>query len=398
MKPGQKTLFVVLLVAGLVLLNYLAAQLPVRLDATADHIYTLSGGTRSLLAKITEPITIDFYFSAGAADLRIEEKNYADRVREMLRQYVAGRARQDHGQRDRPRARHPAGGEGDRRRDRAAAGCRPAASRSTSGWSATQADQQKAIPALTPDREQFLEYDLSELIYDVQQLDKKKLGLITSLPLQGVQGNPMMGQQGTPRASTSSPSGRTPSTSVPVEADRDRAAAEARRPRDRPSGEPHPQAPVRHRPVPAQRQAGVPGGRPVLGIFQAPGRPDGDDERAAAQRVQRPAGAPRRLGHRVQPPEDRRRQFAPPPSCKIPMTGASRAIRPGSASTRSNFNSQALADRPAEHHAVRRAGEPQPEAGHRAHLHPAGRRPRPRPANWTAPRSSSPSPTSSPAS
>ena len=65
------------------------------------------------------------------------------------------------------------------------------------GLVATQADQQKTIPALSPDREQFLEYDVSELVYGVQQLDKKKLGLITSLPLQGVQGNPMMGQQGT---------------------------------------------------------------------------------------------------------------------------------------------------------------------------------------------------------
>jgi ABC-type uncharacterized transport system involved in gliding motility auxiliary subunit len=64
------------------------------------------------------------------------------------------------------------------------------------GLVATQADQQKAIPSLTPQREQFLEYDLSELLYGVQQTDKKKLGLITSLPLQGTAGMPMMGQPG----------------------------------------------------------------------------------------------------------------------------------------------------------------------------------------------------------
>ena len=62
---------------------------------------------------------------------------------------------------------------------------------------ATEADQQKAIPALNPQREQFLEYDVSELIYGVGQTEKKKLGLITSLPLQGSPGMPMMGQQGT---------------------------------------------------------------------------------------------------------------------------------------------------------------------------------------------------------
>jgi ABC-type uncharacterized transport system involved in gliding motility auxiliary subunit len=53
------------------------------------------------------------------------------------------------------------------------------------------------IPALNPQREQFLEYDVSELIYGVGQTEKKKLGLITSLPLQGSPGMPMMGQQGT---------------------------------------------------------------------------------------------------------------------------------------------------------------------------------------------------------
>ena len=59
------------------------------------------------------------------------------------------------------------------------------------GLIVTQADQQKTIAAFTPQREQFLEYDLSKLIYSVQQLDKRKLGLITSLPLQGTSAQEM---------------------------------------------------------------------------------------------------------------------------------------------------------------------------------------------------------------
>jgi ABC-type uncharacterized transport system involved in gliding motility auxiliary subunit len=66
------------------------------------------------------------------------------------------------------------------------------------GLVATEADQQKAIPALSPQREQFLEYDISELIYGVQLTQKQKLGLITSLPLMGSPGMPMMGQPGQP--------------------------------------------------------------------------------------------------------------------------------------------------------------------------------------------------------
>ena len=85
---GRKVLFVAFLFIGLVLVNYLASSLPVRLDATAEHIYTLSPGTKALLGKVTEPITLDLYFSQDTGGQYIEYKNYAERVREMLRQYV----------------------------------------------------------------------------------------------------------------------------------------------------------------------------------------------------------------------------------------------------------------------------------------------------------------------
>jgi ABC-type uncharacterized transport system involved in gliding motility auxiliary subunit len=195
MKFGRKLLVVVLLLVGLVLLNYLAASLPARIDTTAEHIYTLSPGTQALLGKIGEPITIDLYFSKDAAGQFIEYKNYAERVQEMLRQYV----RAAHGKIT-LNLINPAPDTPEEERA-TAAGVSPQTLQDGAdpfyfGLVATQADQQKAIPSLTPQREQFLEYDLSELIYGVQVIDKKKLGLITSLPLQGTPGMPMMGQPG----------------------------------------------------------------------------------------------------------------------------------------------------------------------------------------------------------
>jgi ABC-type uncharacterized transport system involved in gliding motility auxiliary subunit len=196
MKIGQKTLYIALLFVALVLLNYLAGQIPLRWDVTADHIYTLSPGSRAILAKIEEPISLDFYFSRNSDALPIELKDYADRVEEMLRQYV----RASHGkitlrvidpEPDTPQEEDATRNGIDPQRLRA--GMDPF----YFGVVATQADKVKAIGSLTPDREQFLEYDLSELIYSVQQIDKKKLGLITSLPLQGSQANPMTQQQGT---------------------------------------------------------------------------------------------------------------------------------------------------------------------------------------------------------
>jgi ABC-type uncharacterized transport system involved in gliding motility auxiliary subunit len=195
MKFGRKLLVIALLLVGLVLLNYLAASLPARIDTTAEHIYTLSPGTKALLGKIGEPITIDLYFSKDAAGQYIEYKNYAERVQEMLRQYV----RAAHGKIT-LNLINPAPDTPEEERA-TAAGVEPQTLQDGAdpfyfGLVATQADQQKAIPSLTPQREQFLEYDLSELIYGVQQTDKKKLGLITSLPLQGTPGMPMMGQPG----------------------------------------------------------------------------------------------------------------------------------------------------------------------------------------------------------
>ena len=184
MKSATRLLSVALLFAGLILVNYLASSIPVRLDATAEKIYTLSPGTRALLVKIEEPVQLDFYFSRSARTLPIALKNYAGRVQEMLRQYV----RAAHGRITLnvidPKPDTP------EEEKATAAGISPQTWPATGGQFyfglvAVEAEQQKVIPALTADREQFLEYDLSQLLYQTQQLDRRKLGFLTSLPLQG---------------------------------------------------------------------------------------------------------------------------------------------------------------------------------------------------------------------
>jgi len=184
MKFGSKSLAILLLLIGLVLVNYLASSIPVRLDATSESIYSLSDGTKKMLGKIEEPLSLDLYFSKDASNLPIAYKNYAARVQEMLRQYVrASRGKLTlnvvHPRPDTPEEEKAT-----------ASGLTPQVAQQGGeqfffGLIVTQADQQKAIPAFTPQREQFLEYDLSKLVYSVQQIDKRKLGLLTSLPLQG---------------------------------------------------------------------------------------------------------------------------------------------------------------------------------------------------------------------
>ncbi len=195
MKPSAKVTAIGLLFVGLVLVNYLASQLPFRADATAENIYTLSPGTKSLLSKIEEPVTLDFYYTRNAEGVRIDYKNYAARVEEMLRQYErAARGKL---------VLNIINPEPDTPEEEAAAraGLQPqvfpgSGTQIYFGLAATQADLTEAMPAFNPRREQFLEYDLSQLIYSVQVFDKRRLGLISSLPLQSPPFNPMMQQMG----------------------------------------------------------------------------------------------------------------------------------------------------------------------------------------------------------
>jgi ABC-type uncharacterized transport system involved in gliding motility auxiliary subunit len=184
MKSASRLLAVALLFAGLILVNYVASSIPARIDATAEKIYTLSPGTRALLGKIEEPVQLDFYFSSSTRTLPISLKNYAERVHEMLRQYV----RAAHGRITLnvidPKPDTP------EEEQATAAGISPQTWPGTSkqfyfGLVAVEAEQQKVIPALTTDREQFLEYDLSQLLYEAQLQEHRKLGLLTTLPLQG---------------------------------------------------------------------------------------------------------------------------------------------------------------------------------------------------------------------
>jgi len=181
MKSGRTTLVIVLLLAGLLAVNYLASSLPIRLDATADNIYTLSPGTRSVLEKLEEPVSLTFYFSASAGGLRVSDKNYAARVQEMLRQYVrAARGRIELTIVD-PKPDTPA------EEAAASAGLTPQPLPTGDtvyfGLVATHADKREVITFFNPQREQFLEYDLTRAIHTVQLFDRRKVGLLTALPL-----------------------------------------------------------------------------------------------------------------------------------------------------------------------------------------------------------------------
>jgi len=198
MKSGLvKTLAVVLLAVVLLLVNFLASRLPVRGDLTAGRIYTLSPGTKTLLGKIEEPITLRLYATRGVDGLPVSYKNYADRVEEMLRAYVRAAGGKLTLETISPSADTP------EEEKAQAAGLQPQQVPGSGepfylGLVVTQADQQKSLPAFSPDREELIEYDVSSLLHSVQQLNKPKLGVFTRLPLAGEPFNMMQQRRPTP--------------------------------------------------------------------------------------------------------------------------------------------------------------------------------------------------------
>lgn len=193
MKIGEKTVTVLLLIAALVLINVLVSFYPAKIDLTEQKIYTLSPGTRSLLKEIEEPIALQFYFSRSIEGLPISFKNYATRVEELLRQYEGAAGGMIHLEIIDP--------EPDTEEEEAAARSGIQGQNLQNGGAlyfglaAAQADNQETIAFFTVNREAFLEYDISQLLYTVQQFDKPRMGLLTSLPLQA----PPMAMPGQPQ-------------------------------------------------------------------------------------------------------------------------------------------------------------------------------------------------------
>ncbi len=86
---GALAVLAILFVAVILVSNTLFRG--ARVDLTQNHLYTLSQGTRNILAGIDEPIHLYLFFSDRTmADSSAPEaralRNYAPRVREILQQ------------------------------------------------------------------------------------------------------------------------------------------------------------------------------------------------------------------------------------------------------------------------------------------------------------------------
>ena len=185
---------IVLAVAAFVALNMFANQALTRfrLDLTEQRLFTLSEGTRNVIRAIDEPVTLRLYVSRSLASRLPSISGYVARVRDLLQEYE-----------------HAADGkiiltvidpepfsdEEDRAVAYGLSGLPLLDGESTFyfGLVGTNTlDDQEVIPRFTPDREEFLEYDLTKMIHTLGQAARPAIGLITTLPLDGRSQQAMM--------------------------------------------------------------------------------------------------------------------------------------------------------------------------------------------------------------
>ena len=82
---GLAALALILVIA--VAVNTILAALSARVDLTAEQLYTLSPGSKAVLAKLDQKVTLKFFFSESAKDMPPSLKTYAEQVRDLLGEY-----------------------------------------------------------------------------------------------------------------------------------------------------------------------------------------------------------------------------------------------------------------------------------------------------------------------
>ena len=173
-----------------------AAFRSARFDLTDHHLYTLSEGTKNILRHLDEPLTLRLYVSKKLAMSLPGIQSYTVRVQEMLEEYEQLAGGKLTLQITDP---EPFSEEEDRAMAFGLKGL-PLDSGNTQfyfglvGTSST--DDQELIPFFQPDREAFLEYDLTKLVYKLSHPKKQVVGLLSTLPLDGSSFLPLFQQRG----------------------------------------------------------------------------------------------------------------------------------------------------------------------------------------------------------
>src|ERR1700679_3882078 len=167
----------------------------VQLDLTHGKIYTLSPATKQVLPPWREPVTLRLFSSRELGSTVPAYGTYADHVREMLRDYASishGKVKLEFFDPE------PFSDTEDRAMAYGLQGV-PVDQAVTQVYfglaGSNLLDDERTIAFFQPERERFLEYDLTKLIYELSIPKRPVVGVMSSLPLDGDPQAMMTGRQ-----------------------------------------------------------------------------------------------------------------------------------------------------------------------------------------------------------
>jgi len=180
---GGALLALALLFAGITMLGGFALR-SWRIDLTQNHLYTTAPGTDHILKGLTEPINLYFFYSAATGSQYPQVASYANRVRDLLREF-SGRANgKIHLHFIDPQ---PFSADEDRAAELGVHSVNVggnAANPLYFGLAGTNStDGHAAIDFFDPNKGEFLEYDLAKLVYQLSGARKPVIGWLSELPM-----------------------------------------------------------------------------------------------------------------------------------------------------------------------------------------------------------------------
>ena len=179
----------------LIAVNFLVSRAPVRADLTEGDLYTLSPGTRKILANLQSPVKLRLYISQGET-VPVQLRSFTQRVEDLVREFKSAAGSNLIVERYNPKS--------DSEEEDAAQldGIEPqqlfTGEQFYLGVAVTQLDRKQSIPTISPQRERLLEYDLVRAIARVGSTERPKIGLMAGLPVLGERFNPFTRQSSEP--------------------------------------------------------------------------------------------------------------------------------------------------------------------------------------------------------
>ena len=152
-------------------------------DLTQTGLYSVSEGTEKVLADLKEPVTLRYFVSRSLIDLSPGLGTYSQRVLELLQSYVDAAGGKIRLEIIDPK---PFSNEEDRAVGFGLQGVplNDAGELGYFGLAGTNTtDDQDVIGFLQPQREPFLEYDLTRLVHNLAHPKKKVIGLVAGIPV-----------------------------------------------------------------------------------------------------------------------------------------------------------------------------------------------------------------------